>query len=79
MSAEAVIRLRATEPRHIGTLLPQLASRLNHGSQPQVTVSEADDGIWFRSPTWQPILVARVEDALEDLLGLSWLGRFAWA
>ena len=79
MSAEAVIRLQTAEPRNIRALLPHLASRLNRGLQPQVTLSEADDGIWFRSPTWQPILIARVEDALDDLFGLSWPGRFAWA
>ena len=58
---------------------PTRCGRLNGGSEPQVTVSEAADGLWFRSLTWQPILVARVEDALDDLLGMSWSGRYMWA
>jgi hypothetical protein len=79
MSAEAVIHLQAAEPGNIAPLLSRLTSRLNGGSEPQVTVSEAADGLWFRSLTWQPILVARVEDALDDLLGMSWSGRYMWA
>ncbi|MGB0091162.1 MAG: hypothetical protein WBP81_01275 [Solirubrobacteraceae bacterium] len=79
MSADAIIHLEAAEPTSIGPLLPRLSSRLNRGSEPQVVVTAADDGMWFRSPTWQPILVARVEDALDELLGLSWPGRYVWA
>jgi hypothetical protein len=78
MSADAIIHLEAAEPTSIGPLLPRLASRLNRGNEPYVAVTAADDGISFRSPTWQPILVARVEDALDELLGLSWPGRYVW-
>ncbi len=79
MSADAIICLEAAEPATIELLLPRLAGRLNRGSEPRVAMTAADDGIWFRSPTWQPILVARVEDALDELVGSSWPGRYVWA
>jgi len=37
-----------------------------------------DELVCFQAQTWQPILVARVEDALDDLIGSAWRGEFTW-
>jgi len=58
-------------------LAPRLERRLNRQHEPPVVVTIADDFVCFHSQTWQPILLARVEDALDELVGSAWRG-FMW-
>jgi hypothetical protein len=74
---DATIRLRATEPSHLETLGSELARLLNRPGEPAVVVEAAEDVLTFESPTWGPILKARVDDAMDDLLGTAW--RFGFA
>ena len=78
MSTSALIRLHAAKHTDVGVLLRRLNSRLNRSPEPPVLVTEVDGLICFRAQTWQPILRARVEDALEELIGSTWSCGFRW-
>jgi hypothetical protein len=69
MSAPAVVRLQAAGPVDIAGLLPELERRLNRLGEPPVLITAVDDLVCFHAHTWQPILFARVEDALDELIG----------
>ena len=78
MSTSALIHLHAAEHADMVVLLRRLNSQLNRSPGPPVLVTEADGLICFRAQTWQPILRARVEDALEELIGSTWSCGFRW-
>jgi hypothetical protein len=76
MDTSAVL-LRASEPSDIGVLLPALRRQLNRPAESAVLVTEVGERVCFRAQTWQPILRARVEEALDEVAGPTWRCRFA--
>ena len=78
MSTSALIRLHAARHADMVVLLRRLNSQLNRSPEPPVLVTEVDGLICFRAQTWQPILCARVEDALEELIGSTCSCGFRW-
>jgi len=71
MSAPAVVRLQAAGPVDIEILVPELERRLNRRGEPPVLITAVDELVYFHAQTWQPILLARVEDALDELIGTA--------
>ena len=69
MSAPALVRLQAAGPVDIEVVSPELERRLKRGGGPPVLITAVDDLVCFQAHTWQPILLARVEDALDELIG----------
>jgi hypothetical protein len=67
------------EPANNQALVATLTRRLNGRAEPPVSVTAEDDLVSFRADTWQPLLLARVEDALDELLGSAWRCAFSWA
>jgi hypothetical protein len=76
MDTSAVL-LRASEPSDVGVLLPALRRQLNRPAESAVLVTEVGERVCFRARTWQPILRARVEEALDEVAGPTWRCRFA--
>jgi hypothetical protein len=76
MSAPAIACLRALGLADFATLIPGLNGRLNRPAEPPVSMTLVDGVLAFRAETWQPILLARVEDALDELLGSEWRAGF---
>jgi hypothetical protein len=78
MSTSALIRLHAAKHTDMVILLRRLNSQLNRSPGPPVLVTAVDGLICFRAETWQPILRARVEEALDELIGSTWSCGFRW-
>jgi hypothetical protein len=56
-------------------LLPRIEAELAKGSPP-IEVARMDDLVAFRSSTWEPILKARVTEALACVFDHgSWVGK----
>jgi len=72
MSLPAVLSLKAVETADMQALVTGLKRRLNLCADPPVSVSLLNNLVCFRADTWQPILLARVEDALDELIGTAW-------
>jgi hypothetical protein len=75
----SALSLKAVESANVQALVATLTPRLNGSSEPLVSISAEDDLVSFRADTWQPLLLARVEDALDELLGPTWRCAFSWA
>ena len=78
MSIPTVLSLRAVETADMQALVAGLNPRLNRRAEPPVSVTLSNDLVCFRADTWQPILLARVEDALDELIGSAWRCGFTW-
>jgi hypothetical protein len=63
----------------VRSLVSQLERRLNRSAAPPIEVVATGDAISFHACTWQPILLARVEDAMDDVRGAGWRSEFSWA
>lgn len=72
------LSLKAVETADVQTLVTTLTQRLNRVAEPPVLVTVDDDLVSFRADTWQPLLLARVEDALDELIGSAWRCGFSW-
>jgi hypothetical protein len=78
VNGNATARLGGRLRADVTSLLAQLESRLNRTSDPPVEVTPAADAISFHACTWQPILLARVKDALDEVFGSAWRSEFRW-
>jgi hypothetical protein len=56
-----------------------LESRLNRTPAPPVDLAPAADAVSFHACTWQPLLLARVEDAMDEVFGPTWRSEFILA
>jgi hypothetical protein len=75
----SVLSLKAVDTAEVQALVTVLRRRLNRSAEPPVLVTAVNDLVCFRAETWQPILLARVEEALDELIGSAWRCGFAWA
>lgn len=73
-----MLSLKAVETANAQALVGTLTGRLNARAEPPVSVTASDDLVCFQADTWQPILLARVEDALDELIGSAWRCGFTW-
>ncbi len=74
----SALTLKAIGPANVQALATTLAGRLNRLAEPAVAVTADSDTVRFQAETWQPLLLARVEDALDDLVGSTWRCAFSW-
>lgn len=72
MRAPTALSLKAVETADMQALVASLKRRLNRLAEPPVSVTVVSDRVCFQADTWQPILLARVEDALDELIGTAW-------
>jgi hypothetical protein len=78
VSGKATVRLDGRLRADVLSLVSQLQSRLNRSAAPPIQVTATGDAISFHACTWQPILLARVEDAMDDVCGPVWRSEFSW-
>jgi hypothetical protein len=76
VTAPEIAHLRTLAVLEIAALVPRLTQRLKRRREPPIVVSVGEGGIWFHAETWQPILLARIEEALDELIGTAWRARF---
>jgi hypothetical protein len=69
-------RLHATRPTYLEPLRSELARILNRPGSPEVDITATERSLTFDCRTWEPILVTRVEDAMDELLGNAWRAGF---
>lgn len=74
----SALSLKAVEVTNVQALVTGLTRRLNGQAEPPVSVTAENGMVCFRADTWQPLLLARVEDALDELIGSSWRCGFSW-
>ena len=79
MSMPAVLNLKPVDTPDLRPLVTGLKRRLNRRAEPPVSVTVINDLVCFQAETWQPILLARVEEALDELIGSAWRCGFIWA
>jgi hypothetical protein len=75
----SALSLKSLETADVQALVSTLTGRLNRLAEPPVLVTVDHDVVRFQADTWQPLLLARVEDALDELIGSAWRGGFSWA
>lgn len=78
MTGKVTVRLTGRLRADVMSLLAQLETRLNRSSAPLVEVTPAADAISFHACTWQPLLLARVEDAMDEVFGPAWRSELSW-
>ena len=74
----SALSLKAVETARVPALVTTLTGRLNSRAQPPVSVRADNDLVCFQADTWQPLLLARVEDALDEEIGSAWRCGFSW-
>jgi hypothetical protein len=74
----SALSLKAIETGSVQALASTLPGRLNRRAEPPVAVTADSDTVCFEADTWQPLLLARVEDALDELVGSAWRCAFSW-
>lgn len=74
----SALALKAVETANVQMLVTTLTRRLNRLTEPPVAVTADNDIVSFQADTWQPLLLARVEDALDELVGSAWRCGFSW-
>jgi hypothetical protein len=79
VSGKATVRLTGWVRADVMSLVAHLERRLNRTPAPPVEVTATGRALSFHACTWQPILMARVEDAMDDVCGSAWRGEFGWA
>jgi hypothetical protein len=72
------LSLKSVETVNVQALVSTLRRRLNRLAEPPVSVTVDNDLVRFQAETWQPLLLARVEDALDELIGSAWRCGFCW-
>jgi hypothetical protein len=75
----SALSLKAVETANVQALIATLTRRLNRLAEPPVSVRVDNDLVCFQADTWQPLLLARVEDALDELIGSAWRCGFSWS
>lgn len=68
----ALVRLEVLEPAETSRAAFELAGRLNRPHWPAVDIIANETVISCRSQTWEPLLRARIEEAIEAWLGHRW-------
>ena len=74
----SAVSLKAVEVTNLQAVVTTLTRRLNGDAEPPVSVTADYDVVCFQANTWQPLLLARVEDALDELIGSAWRCGFSW-
>jgi hypothetical protein len=74
----SALSLKSVETANVQALVTTLTRRLNRLAEPPVLVTVDNDLVRFQAETWQPLLLARVEDALDELIGSAWRCGFSW-
>jgi hypothetical protein len=59
-------------------LVAGLAQTLNAPAWPSVAISAFGPSLSFVADTWEPLLRVRVEEALEQILGVRWQHLARW-
>jgi hypothetical protein len=73
-----IVRIRTFDQIRTRELAFELTDRLNRPSWPRVDIAVTDDILACRATTWEPLLRVRIEEALDDLLGVVWRDSLHW-
>jgi hypothetical protein len=74
----SALSLKPVETANVQALVTTLTGRLNGRAEPPVSVTVNGGVVCFQADTWQPLLLARIEDALDELIGSAWRCAFSW-
>jgi hypothetical protein len=71
-TSAVLVRLEVLDPGEASCAAFELAGRLNLPHWPPVDIIASGPVISCRSLTWEPLLRARIEEAIEAWLGHRW-------
>jgi hypothetical protein len=74
----ASVRLQLASAIDVAAVADALLGALNPPGWPLVEVFASGDHVAFAADTWEPLLRARVEEALEQVLGNPWRDLAQW-
>jgi hypothetical protein len=78
VAPSARLRLPVLNGAELPGIGPGLSRRLNRPGWPAVRIETVGDTLVCTADTWEPILRARVEDAVDELLGSIWRESIQW-